>query len=223
MLPVAVLSHPIVASLSDDARRRVGQQARVDTLARHQIVALRGAVWPWLLIIAEGELQAVKESFDGRSLVALTLGKGEAFWGPAFFLDDEPLPILLRASQPTRLCLWHREALRPILQQQAPALWEICRIMLRRMAQAGDVVEGLAFQPVMGRLAALLLDRFGEAGAGPVARDLTLEEMAGLVGSTREMVCRSLYRLADEDKIRINRTELTLIDRAGLEHLAGKA
>jgi len=223
VLPAAVLSHPLVAALSDDARHLAGQQVRVDSLARNQIVALRGAVWPWLLIIAEGELQAVKESADGRSLIALTLGQGEAFWGPAFFLDDEPLPILLRASEPTRLCLWHRETLRPILQQQAPALWEICRIMLRRMAQAGDVVEGLAFQPVMGRLAALLLDRFGGAGEAPMARDMTLEEMAGLVGSTREMICRSLYRLADEEKIRITRTELTLIDRAGLERLAGKA
>ena len=94
--------------------------------------------------------------------------------------------------------------------------------MLRRMLYASDIVEELAFQPVTGRLARLLLERFGDAVGDYVARDMTLDEMAARIGSTREMVCRQLYRFVDEGAIQINRTEFMITDRGVLQDIAGK-
>jgi CRP/FNR family transcriptional regulator len=93
--------------------------------------------------------------------------------------------------------------------------------MVERMERASSIVEGLAFQPVAGRLARLLLEHYGGVD-GPTARDLSLEEMAAHVGSTREMVCRMLYRFSDDRLIDITRTEFTLIDHNGLGQLAGE-
>jgi DNA-binding transcriptional regulator LsrR (DeoR family) len=50
-----------------------------------------------------------------------------------------------------------------------------------------------------------------------MARVLTLEDMAARIGTTREMVCRYLYRLAEEGAIEIRRTELRIKDRQLLE------
>ena len=52
--------------------------------------------------------------------------------------------------------------------------------------------------------------------------DLTLDEMAARIGSTREMVCRQLYKMADQGVIRINRTEITIEDLGTLKETAGK-
>jgi len=109
----------------------------------------------------------------------------------------------------------------PWLKNEGEALWALCGLLVARMQQASEVLEDLAFQPVAGRLAKLILQRYGEAEAGPVARDLTLDEMAARVGTTREMVCRILYRFADERLIHITRTEFNLLDRHNLARIAG--
>ena len=67
-----------------------------------------------------------------------------------------------------------------------------------------------------------LLDHFGEAVGEPITRDMTLDEMATRIGSTREMVCRHLYRLSDQGAIHINRTEFKITNRGMLEKIGGK-
>ncbi|MFH1632698.1 MAG: helix-turn-helix domain-containing protein [Chloroflexota bacterium] len=54
-----------------------------------------------------------------------------------------------------------------------------------------------------------------------MARDLTLDEMAARIGSTREMVCRALYRFADDEMIQITHTEFVFTNREKLAKLTG--
>jgi CRP/FNR family transcriptional regulator len=88
--------------------------------------------------------------------------------------------------------------------------------MAQRMLHASEIVEGLAFQPVAQRLARLLLEQF-PADRLATERHLTLDEMAARIGTTREMVCRILYRFAAQGAIQINRTEFVFKDRQLLE------
>jgi CRP-like cAMP-binding protein len=90
------------------------------------------------------------------------------------------------------------------------------------MQLASVILEDLAFHPVMSRLAGLLLEIFGDAEDEFMARDLTLDDMASHIGTTREMVCRHLYRFAEEGAIEIRRTELRITDRRFLEKLLRK-
>jgi CRP/FNR family transcriptional regulator len=179
-----------------------------------------GDVWPYLFVVGEGEVTALKESSEGRSLVVMTLGPGQVFWGMAFFLEAAPMPVALVADEDTLLYLWSQERLLPTLLENGSLSWELSRLMVKRMLRASDIVEELAFQPVTGRLARLLLGHFGDAVGESVARDLTLDEMAARIGSTREMVCRQLYRFADQGAIRINRTEFMITNRDLLEQHA---
>jgi len=98
----------------------------------------------------------------------------------------------------------------------------LSQLMISRMQLASAIVEDLAFQPVMGRLAGLILSEFSDAEDEFKSRELTLEEMASRIGTTREMVCRHLYRFAEKGAIQIKRTELRITDRKILENQAGK-
>ena len=187
---------------------------------KEEPVVWRGEVWPYLLLIEEGSVTAVKESREGRSLIPAKLDAGDVFWGLAFFNDDVPMPVTLKAHDDVRLYLWSRERLLPLLLDNSLALWELSRLMITRMEKASVVVEDLAFQPVAGRLASLLLDHYEGTIDAPVPRDLTLDEMAAYIGTTNEMVCRVLYRFSDKKLIHITRTEFALNDEAGLAQLA---
>ncbi len=217
-----LLAQNAIFAHMDAAQRASAASAAVRrSYEQGEFVALLGDLWPYFVMVAEGRISAVKESGEGRRLIVTTIGPGDVFWGMTFFNDGVPLPVTLEAREASQLYLWSREVLLPLLLGSSEALWELCCVMVERMQRASEIVDGLAFQSVAGRLAQMILDRFGGTRQ-PIARDLTLDEMAAMVGSTREMVCRVLYRFADANLIHITRTEFFLTDEDGLAQMTGQ-
>jgi len=212
----------VFASLNESDLVHLAQLSTPRNYDKDEWMVLYGEVWPYILWMEDGQITALKESPGGRSLIVATIRPGEIFWGTAFFNDDASMPVSLIADQDSRLHLWSREKLLPILLRNGPMSWELSRLMVKFMQRASDIVEELAFKPITGRLARLLLDRYSGSNDSPVARDLTLDEMAAHIGSTREMVCRSLYRFSDDGLIEITRTEFLFTDQEKLEKLAQK-
>ncbi len=132
------------------------------------------------------------------------------------------MPVALVANQETHLRLWSRENLEPFMIKNGQFTWDLAQLMAERMMLASRILEELAFQPVAGRLAHLLLTQFEDQSGDVLSRDLTLDDMAARIGSTREMVCRHLYHFADKGAIQINRTEFKITDQGLLQHFAGK-
>jgi len=206
----------------DETRRAdITSLAHQRRFEKGEFITLHGELWPYLILVMEGTLHAVKESEEGRNLVVLTLTQGDVFWGLTFFDKESTMPVSLQSTKSGSLVSWSREDLLPFLLANGEALWSLCGLLVMRMKQASNIVESLAFQPVAGRLANLMLERYGSTGDDPVARDLTLDTMAAYVGTTREMVCRILYRFSDENLIHISRTEFSITDQEGLAALAG--
>lgn len=183
----------------------------------------QGDVWPYLVMVAKGSIHLLKTSKEGRSLIVKTLEAGEIFWGLAFFQENVEMPVTLQAAEDSILYLWAREDTQPILLKNSRILWNLCQLMSVRMEWVNVIVENLAFSPVSGRVAKFLLAYFEEVGAVagvPVARTITLDEIAARIGTTREMVCRVLYRFSDKEIIQINRTNFVLINQDELKQLA---
>lgn len=212
-------THPIFAPLADAGRSRLAGFALQRKYQADEFVTLAGDRWPYLFLVAEGGVLAMKESGEGRSLIVAEVGQGELFWGLAFFDEKMANPVALQCKHPSRLYLWLRQDIQPFLVENGGLTWELACLMVNRMLRASEVIEELAFQPVSGRLARLLLEQFPE-GRQSAARHLTLDEMAARVGTTREMVCRALYRFSDQNLITVTRTEFTLTDRDGLSRMA---
>lgn len=198
---------------------RLSGLATARNYGANQVITQAGERWPYLLLVAEGRIEAAKESAEGRTLVVVEIGAGEVFWGLAFFEDELPNPVSLQCREATRLYLWSRQAVVPLLVAHGDLTWGLARAMARRMQRAGVVIEGLAFQPIAGRLARLLLELI-PPGRQSMPRSLTLDDLAARLGTTREVVCRTLYRFADRSLISVTRTEFILTDRHGLSRLA---
>jgi len=211
------LSTQAVFSFLDEAQKEAllrGGIAR--SYPKGAFIIQMGDVWPYLFIVTSGCVNAVKESSEGRSLIVATFDIGDIFWGLAFFHEDAPMPVTLETTKETSLFLWSRERILPVILQNGQFSWELSCLMVKRMLRASAIVDELAFQPVTGRVARLLLENFpSDQDSAP--RHLTLDEMAARVGTTREMVCRVLYRFAEQGAIQINRTEFIFTDRNLLE------
>jgi CRP-like cAMP-binding protein len=210
----------VFSYLNDAQRARVAKSSQIRRYRKGETIALLGEVWPYFFLVGEGRVHAVKESSEGRRLTVTDLGPGDMLWGMAIFLEGVGLPVMLTASEDCCIYLWRRENLVPVFTENGRALWELASLMVFRMQFASDLVDSLAFQSVTGRVARMVLDLFGDADDTPVARDMTLDQMAAMVGTTREVMCRTLYRLAEDEIIQITRTEFILADKNSLEELA---
>lgn len=208
--------NPVFSHLTENELQKMLASAQPRRFHSGEWIVHHGDVWSNLFFIQKGQVTAIKESPEGRSLTLATFGKGEIFWGLAFFIEHAPMPAALRASEECELLLWSRETLLPLILENGKLSWELSRLVIQRVQFASEIVEQLAFQPLTGRVARLLLEQF-PTDQSVVHRHLTLDEMASRVGTTREIVCRILYRFAEQGAIQINRTEFTFLDRSLLE------
>ena len=214
---IEILSHnPVFSHLKMDELNRIKDLAITRHYQKGQWITFSGEVWPYLFIVQAGRVNALKESKEGRSLTVMTLEEGDIFWGLAYFQEGAPMPVSLQANQDCRIHMWSQDRLLPFLMRNGEMSWELACLMIRRMQRVSDIVEELAFQPNIGRLARLLLDNYEDAVGEYVSRDLTLDEMGSRIGTTREVVCRLLSRFAEEGAIRIKRTEFMIKDREKL-------
>jgi CRP/FNR family cyclic AMP-dependent transcriptional regulator len=213
------IHNPLFSKLESHQLEILIQLSFVKTYPDGDWITHYGSDWPYLFLVEDGKVTALKESSEGRSLVVITLEPGEVFWGTGFFKEGVSMPVALVANQETRLRLWSREKLVPYLINNGQFTWDLTQLMVERMMRASRILEEMAFQPVAGRLAQLLLDQFEDQSGDTLTRDLTLDDMAARIGSTREMVCRHLYQFADQGAIQINRTELRITDQSLLKKL----
>jgi CRP/FNR family transcriptional regulator len=222
MLMEILAGHPIFSSLDPEQRALAARSAIQKTYQNGAWITHFGNRWPYLFIVSKGNVQAVKESPGGRSLLVTVFQKNDVFWGLGFFIEDAKMPVALVAKGEVELYLWRVEDLKPIILNNGAFSWELVRLMIHRMEFASERLNDFAFQPTTSRLASVILDHYQGAVDEYVARDMTLDEMAARIGSTREMVCRHLYQFADQGVIQINRTELKILDETILKDLAGK-
>ena len=218
-LPDLLKKNPVFATLNPGELQELVRLGSKRSYQKGEKVILYGDVWPYLFLVGNGLIEGMKESGDGRILRVASFGVGELFWGLAFFHENAPMPVTLEVREDSQLYLWSRDSIFPLLVNNGWATWELSRLMAGRMQGASDLLDGLAFRPVAGRLARFLLDNFEVAGDLAISRNLTLDEMAARIGSTREMVCRALYGFSDKKLIEVTRTEFVLTDRAGLAQL----
>ena len=211
----AVFSHLQLADLKFLVRESISRNYKIGERISHY-----GDIWPYIFLVGKGNVTAVKESAEGRILTIVSIGTGEIFWGVAFFQQGLPNLAALIADEDCQIFMWSRERILPILLANGRLSWELSVLMVDRMLRASEIVEELAFQPVAVRLASFLVDYFKDSQSERVARDLTLDEMAARVGSTREVVSRILHRFANQGLIEITRTEFTFTDKDGLRQLA---
>ena len=202
----------------EEQKNQLSHLATKKNFKKGDFIAHYEDIWPYMFLVESGVIGILKLSSEGRNLGAIRLGKGDFFISPSFF-DGGPLPASLDVKEACGIYVWHQNQVLPTLKQNAEVLWEMCLLLAKRMRQASEFVEELAFQPVTGRLARLLLEQFEDSDPC-VARELTLEEMSTMIGTTPVMVCKLLSRFAGEGFVKVSRTRFELLDRPALEKIA---
>lgn len=216
----------LFAPLSPTDQNKVAQLASRRKYSSGTMIKPAEEEFSFLLMVASGRLDIVKFSTTGRTVIIDTIRREGICWGHSFFLDRGPINInvMLKMHETGYIYIWSRDDLLPILWQNGKAVWELCRLVVLRAERLGTLTEELAFHSVKRRVASFLVEKAKQSGDNRLPRRiLTLDEMAEHVFTTREGVCRMLYLFSDLGLLQVNREEVLLVDRTGLEQIAEDA
>lgn len=212
---------PVFSKLGPNDLAELARLAVRKTYQKGEFICWQGRVWPKVLHLESGLLEWSMLSPEGKRQIVFRLKPCDTVWGHSFF-DDQPMPASLEVRESCEVYIWPREIIKPIISQNIEAVWDVSQEMVKIMRKVRGVVYGFAFHPVAGRLARLLLDHYQPADGMSADRNLTLEQMANSIGTTIELVSKTLHRFADEGMIEISRMQFVFSDREKLEVLAGE-
>ncbi len=210
---------PVFSKLKPSDREELVRAARRRQYHKGQCVCLQDTVWDEVLYIESGRLGWSMLSLEGKRQVVFEMGPCAIAWGHSLF-DGNPMPASLEAQEPTVVYAWPREIIVPIVSRNVDAVWDVTRVLVTAMRTVREMVYGFAFHRVSGRLARLLLNRYSPQNGQIVRRDITLDEMADNVGTTRELISKVLHHFGDDGIINVSRTQFEFVNLAELERLA---
>ncbi len=176
-------------------------------------------MWPRAAYLHDAAGQWCLLAPSGKRQVVFRLGPGAVVWGHSLF-DHAPLPASFEITRTGTAWVWSRDSLIPILQAHPTALWDLLQELLGWMRRVRDTMYSLAFQTVVHRVARVLLETYPPLEGVRIPRTLTLDDMAAMVGTSREFVSRVLQQLDREGIVRVGRRYLVFTDRQRLEQLA---
>jgi CRP-like cAMP-binding protein len=182
------------------------QLQRIDFRRGHTVFA-QGEPGDELYIIIAGKVKIGRRSPDGRDNLLAVMGPSDMFGELSIFDPGS------RTSSATTITEVHavsmdRDALRAWITDRPAIAQQLLQVLARRLRRTNDNLADLIFTDVPGRVARQLLylaQRFGiqEDGALRVIHDLTQEEIAQLVGASRETVNKALADFAQRGWIRV--------------------
>lgn len=170
-----------------------------------------------LYFIVSGLVKVYKTSEKGKEQVLHIAPPGDSLNDVSLY-DEGPNAAGMVALTPVVLYTIKKNDILKILQDNPRLMMNVIRALAERIRRDSNLLEDLSSSQVLGRLVKLFLGRYGgeELTAG---LNLTQKDMASLVGSSREMVNRSLKTLEEMGGIRLARRRVFIVDKSILQKL----
>ena len=212
----AVRQAPLFTALDDDAAASLRASMDSVKIAKGSVLFAEGDEGDHLYVIVEGKLKLGTSSGDGRENLLSILGPGEMF-GELSLFDPGPRTSTATAVTDAKLLSLGQEKLIPWLATNPNVSLHLLARLAQRLRRTNEAVGDLVFSDGPGRVAKALIDlgeRFGKQSDEGlfVHHDLTQEELAQLVGASRETVNKALADFAGRGWLKLDGRAVLIID-----------
>lgn len=210
--------------VAEEAAEAVARSLEYADYGRGETVFTESEQGDTLYIVLAGKVKIGRRAKDGRENMLSVMGPSDMF-GELSLFDPGPRTATATVVTDARLASLAHAQLKPWITDRPEIAEQLLRVLARRLRRTNDSLADLIFTDVPGRVAKQLLalsERFGteEADGLRVHHDLTQEELAQLVGASRETVNKALADFASRGWVRVDSRALTILDG---ERLARRA
>ncbi len=219
---VLLRSLPFFGGLSEERLTRLAAGAVVTSHGPGGLIAARDQPGDAFYLVASGRAKLYQMGPDGREQTLYVLGPGEPFCLCSLVDSGGEFPAFAAALEPTRVLAFPSRSLADAAREDPEVLFDLLRLMCRRLKESMALVESLALRDLPGRVAVFLLHEASRTPSGGVLRlSFSQRELAKIVGATPEALSRALRRLSEAGLIAGRGREVEILDRAGLAREAG--
>jgi CRP-like cAMP-binding protein len=204
----------LLGALPPDTLDTLRQQATTRTVSRNEVLFRQGDAASEMFGIISGRIAVLTRSPDGRESLVAVLDEGSLL-GELSLFDGGPRSADARALEESQLIVLGHEAVRAAIDAHPTILWVIVRLLARRLRNTDESLADAVFLDVPARTAKRLLEIAGDADQFRLP--MTQEDLAGLVGASRERVNKALSLFTRLGWIEVEgRNRYRILDRQSL-------
>jgi CRP/FNR family transcriptional regulator, cyclic AMP receptor protein len=205
----------LFAALPPDVLEQLRTKTTVRALPKGELLFSQGDPSNELFVISEGRIAIATRSTDGRESMVAVLEAGGLF-GELGLFDSEPRSADARALTDSEVLALSYDDLRAVLQTRPEILWVIVRLLALRLRATDEALADAVFLDVPARTAKRLLELAGTDDEFQLP--MTQEDLAGLVGASRERVNKALAMFTRLGWVEVTgRSRYHILDREALE------
>jgi CRP/FNR family transcriptional regulator, cyclic AMP receptor protein len=205
----------LFAALPPDVLEQLRTKTTVRALPKGDLLFSQGDPSNELFVISEGRIAIATRSSDGRESMVAVLEAGGLF-GELGLFDDEPRSADARALTDSEVLALSYDDLRSVLQARPEILWVIVKLLAQRLRATDEALADAVFLDVPARTAKRLLELAGVDDEFQLP--MTQEDLAGLVGASRERVNKALAMFTRLGWVEVTgRSRYHILDREALE------
>lgn len=203
---------PLFASLPEEQLRTMATMVTRRSAARSTTIMAGGDATDSLYIVLSGRLKVMMSDSDGKEVILAILGPGEYF-GEMGLIDDEPRSASVVSLEPCELISIAKRDFRKCMAENFEMSMAVMRGLVRRLREADRKIGSLALLDVYGRVSRLLLDMAETVnGEKIVTKRLPKQDIAKMIGASREMVSRVMKDLQVGGYIEMRGSNIVLRD-----------
>ena len=207
---------PIFSGLDASAADALRASMNLVKLRKGQSLFKEGDDGDHLFVVSSGKVKLGTKSVDGRENLLMILGPGDMF-GELSLFDSGPRTATATAVTDSKLLALGQDKVIPWVKEHPEVSLQLLARLASRLRRTNEVVGDLVFSDVPGRVAKALIDlgvKFGDKRTEGlfVNHDLTQEELAQLVGASRETVNKALADFAQRGWLRLEARSVMILD-----------
>jgi CRP/FNR family cyclic AMP-dependent transcriptional regulator len=205
-------SVPLFSSFPDDQLRMLATVVARRSAPRSSVIMAAGDAIDSLYIVISGRLKVMMGDADGKEVILSLIGPGE-FFGEMGLIDESPRSASVVTIEPCELLQVSKRDFRKCLQENFEMSMAVMKGLVRRLREADRKIGSLALLDVYGRVARLLLDMSEDVnGQKIVTKRLPKQDIAKMIGASREMVSRVMKDLQMGGYIEMRGSSIVLRD-----------
>lgn len=191
---------------------------------KHTIVHA-GDVPQTLYLILEGSVSVLVEDTDGREMVLAYLNPGEFFGEMCLFPEQQTRTAIVRTRNPTLVAEVGYQNFRTFNREHPEIMFEVAGQLAARLRDTSRRLRDLTFLDVAGRLARTLMELTQQPDAKTNAKGVVVkisrQELARIVGCSREMAGRVLKKLEEDGLVSTQGRSILVANTAPLANYKG--
>jgi CRP/FNR family cyclic AMP-dependent transcriptional regulator len=192
---------PLFSMLTNDQAQAIADSVVKRRFRRGEIIVEHGRKSNALFILLNGRARVLTSDSRGREVILAVLQPGD-YVGEMSLIDNQPHSATVRAEVQTDMLILGRAEFARCLPENSSLAYAVMRGLVQRLRKADQQIESLALLDVYGRVARTLLEMSEVINEQRIIRNkVSRQDMAKIVGASREMVSRVMKDLEERGVI----------------------